>query len=85
MIDRAEPTTHVTGQIRDKGGSLAVYALGDISVIAHKKMRSRDPSALAIKPGRDQLRLFNSDEECEAALSSYRQEPPGGLPVMLGN
>jgi hypothetical protein len=33
----------------------------------------------------DQLRLFNSDAECEAALASYRQEPPGGLPTMLGS
>jgi hypothetical protein len=27
-----------------------------------------------------QLRLFDSDAECEAALGSYRQKPPGGLP-----
>jgi hypothetical protein len=33
----------------------------------------------------DQLRLFNSDEECEAARESYRQKPPGGLPAMLGS
>ena len=33
----------------------------------------------------DQLRLFNSDAECEAALESYRQKPPGGLPAMLGS
>ena len=33
----------------------------------------------------DQLRLFNSDEECEAALQGYRQKPPGGLPAMLGS
>ena len=33
----------------------------------------------------DQLRLFNSDAECEAALGSYRQKPPGGLPAMLGS
>jgi len=33
----------------------------------------------------DQLRLFDSDAECEAALNSYRQEPPGGLPAMLGS
>lgn len=33
----------------------------------------------------DQLRLFNSGEECEAALESYRQQPPGGLPAMLGS
>jgi hypothetical protein len=33
----------------------------------------------------DQLRLFNSDAECEVALGSYRQEPPGGLPAMLGS
>jgi hypothetical protein len=31
----------------------------------------------------DQLRLFNSDAECEAALDGYRREPPGGLPGML--
>ena len=31
----------------------------------------------------DQLRLLNSDTECEAALESYRQQPPGGLPAML--
>lgn len=33
----------------------------------------------------DQLRLFNSEKECEAALDSYRQEPPERLPVMLGS
>jgi hypothetical protein len=33
----------------------------------------------------DQLRLFNSDAECEAALESYRQKPPGGLPALLGS
>ena len=33
----------------------------------------------------DQLRLFDSDAECEAALESYRQKPPGGLPAMLGS
>jgi hypothetical protein len=33
----------------------------------------------------DQLRLFSSDTECEAALKSYRQKPPGGLPAMLGS
>jgi hypothetical protein len=33
----------------------------------------------------DQLRLFKSDAECEAALESYRQKPPGGLPAMLGS
>jgi hypothetical protein len=33
----------------------------------------------------DQLRLFNSDAECEAALDSYRHEPPGGLPAVLGS
>ena len=33
----------------------------------------------------DQVRLFNSDEECEAALASYRQKPLGGLPAMLGS
>jgi hypothetical protein len=33
----------------------------------------------------DQLRLFNSDAECEAALESYRQKPPGDLPAMLGS
>jgi len=33
----------------------------------------------------DQLRLFNSDAECEAALQTYRQKPPGGLPAMLGS
>jgi hypothetical protein len=32
-----------------------------------------------------QLRLFDSDAECEAALGSYRQKPPGGLPAMLGS
>jgi hypothetical protein len=31
------------------------------------------------------LRRFNSDAECEAALESYRQKPPGGLPAMLGS
>jgi hypothetical protein len=33
----------------------------------------------------DQLRLFNSDAECEASLEGYRQKPPGGLPAMLGS
>jgi hypothetical protein len=33
----------------------------------------------------DQLRLFNSDGECEAELGAYRQKPPGGLPAMLGS
>ena len=33
----------------------------------------------------DQLRLFNSDAECEAALEGYRRKPPGGLPAVLGN
>jgi hypothetical protein len=33
----------------------------------------------------DQLRLFKSAEECETALDSYRQVPPGGLPIMLGS
>jgi hypothetical protein len=33
----------------------------------------------------DQLRLFNSDAECEASLGGCRQEPPGGLPAMLGS
>jgi hypothetical protein len=33
----------------------------------------------------DQLRLFDSDAECEAALESYRKKPPGGLPAMLGS
>ena len=33
----------------------------------------------------DQLRLFNSDSECEAALESYRRKPPGGLPAVLGS
>ena len=33
----------------------------------------------------DQLRLFNSDAECEAALDRYRQKPPGGLTDMLGS
>jgi hypothetical protein len=33
----------------------------------------------------DQLRLFNSDAECEAALERYRQKPPGGLPLLLGS
>jgi hypothetical protein len=33
----------------------------------------------------DQLRLFNSDAECEAALGRYRREPPGGLTDMLGS
>lgn len=33
----------------------------------------------------DQLRLLNSDAECAAALESYRQQPPGGLPAMLGS
>jgi hypothetical protein len=31
----------------------------------------------------DQLRLFNSDAECEAALDRYRQAPPGGLPFIF--
>jgi hypothetical protein len=33
----------------------------------------------------DHLRLFSSNAECEAALGSYRQKPPGGLPAMLGS
>lgn len=33
----------------------------------------------------DQLRLFNSDDECEAALEGDRQQPPAGLPAMLGS
>jgi hypothetical protein len=33
----------------------------------------------------DQLRLFNSEAECEAALETYRHKPPGGLRAMLGS
>jgi hypothetical protein len=33
----------------------------------------------------DEIRLFNSDAECETALEAYRKKPPGGLPAMLGS
>jgi hypothetical protein len=33
----------------------------------------------------DQLRRFNSDAECEAALEHYRHKPPGGLSAMFGS
>lgn len=50
VVDLAEPTTYVTGQIRDRGGSLVVHAVGAISVIAHKQIPSSDLDAVSIKP-----------------------------------
>jgi hypothetical protein len=31
-----------------------------------------------------ELRRFNSESECDAALAVYRQRPVGGLRVMIG-
>ncbi len=32
-----------------------------------------------------ELRRFNSESECDAALAVYRHEPVGGLRVMVGS
>src|SRR5215469_7689674 len=51
VVDHAEPTAYVTGQIRDGAGSLAVHAVGVISVITSEQAQSGVPGALSIKPG----------------------------------
>ena len=51
VVDLAEPTAYVTGQIRDGAGSLAVHAVGVISVITSEPTQSGVPRAVSIKPG----------------------------------
>jgi uncharacterized protein (TIGR00369 family) len=51
VVDLAEPTVYVTGQIRDGAGSLAVHAVGVISVITSEQTQSGVPRAVSIKPG----------------------------------
>ena len=50
VVDLAKPTAHVTGQIRDGAGSLAVHADSVISVIAANQTLSSGPRAVSIKP-----------------------------------
>ena len=51
VVDLAEPTAFVTGQIRDGAGSLAAHAVGVFSVITSEQTQSSVPRAVPIKPG----------------------------------
>jgi len=51
VVDLAEPTAFVTGQIHDGEGSLAVHAVGVVSAITSKQTLSSVPRAVSSKPG----------------------------------
>jgi uncharacterized protein (TIGR00369 family) len=51
VVDLAEPTAFVTGQIHDAEGSLAVHAVGVVSAITSKQTLSSVPRAVSSKPG----------------------------------
>jgi uncharacterized protein (TIGR00369 family) len=51
VVDLVDQTAYVTGQIRDKAGSLAVQAESVISVITLNHTLSSGPCAVSIKPG----------------------------------
>lgn len=51
VVDLAEPTAFVTGQIHDGEGSLAVHAVGVISAITSKQTLSDGSRAVSSKPG----------------------------------
>ena len=51
VVDLAEPTAFVTGQIHDGEGSLAVHAVGVVSAITSKQTLSSVPRAFSSKPG----------------------------------
>ena len=51
VVDLAEPTAFVTGQIYDEAGSLAVHAVGVVSPITSKQTTSSVPRAVSRKPG----------------------------------
>jgi uncharacterized protein (TIGR00369 family) len=51
VVDLAEPTAFVTGQIHDGEGSLAVHAVGVVSAITSKQTPSSVPHPVSSKPG----------------------------------
>ena len=51
VVDLAEPTAFVTGQIHNGEGSLAVHAIGVVSATTSKEMLSSVPHAVSSKPG----------------------------------
>jgi uncharacterized protein (TIGR00369 family) len=51
VVDLAEPTAFVTGQIRNGEGSLAVHAIGVVSAVTSKETLSSVPRAVSSKPG----------------------------------
>ena len=50
VVDLAEPTAFVTGQIHNGDGSLAVHAIGVVSAITSKETLSSVPRAVSNKP-----------------------------------
>jgi hypothetical protein len=67
-------------QVHQQGTPYKHAAPGSLPVGDHFEINFAAP----LSEG-DRLRLSNSDAECEAALGSYRQKLPGGLPAMLGS
>ena len=51
VVDLAEPTAFVTGQIHDGEGSLAVHAVGVVSAITSKQTLSSVRRVVSSKPG----------------------------------
>ena len=51
VVDLAEPTAYVTGQIHDGAGTLVVHAVGVVSAITCKQTLSDGPRAVSNKPG----------------------------------
>jgi uncharacterized protein (TIGR00369 family) len=51
VVDLAEPTAFVTGQIHDGEGRLAVHAVGVVSAITSKQPLSDGSRAVSSKPG----------------------------------
>jgi uncharacterized protein (TIGR00369 family) len=51
VVDLAEPTAYVTGQIHDGSGRLVVHAVGVVSAITSKQMLSDGPRGASNKRG----------------------------------
>jgi len=51
VVDLAEQTAYVTGQIHDGAGTLVVHAVGVVSAITGKQTLSDGPRAVSNKPG----------------------------------